>query len=162
MIVKMGHEFGGTAFNNPEGPIYPNSEWHPHVCDQDLVRQRKMMPTAARVREDFPDANVQHIDNSGFRIYVGHNPGDLGFVILGEQLRTDVDGGSYLVISENHTFYESAEAAWEGAIERIKNGLPTWQIDMRKFGVHSKTNIPSESGLDSLPQIPKGFEQTIA
>jgi len=33
MICKMGTEFGGNAFDYPEGPIYPNSEWHPHVCD---------------------------------------------------------------------------------------------------------------------------------
>ena len=37
MIVKMGHDWGGTAFTNPEGPIYPNTEWFPHVCDQHLV-----------------------------------------------------------------------------------------------------------------------------
>lgn len=33
MIVKMGHEFGGNSFNQPDGPIYPNTEWYPHVCD---------------------------------------------------------------------------------------------------------------------------------
>lgn len=33
MIAKMGREFGGNSFNYPEGPIYPNTEWHPHVCD---------------------------------------------------------------------------------------------------------------------------------
>lgn len=35
MIVKMGREFGGTAFDQPEGPIYPNTEWHVHICDPD-------------------------------------------------------------------------------------------------------------------------------
>lgn len=33
MIVKMGREFGGNAFDQPSGPIYPNTEWHVHVCD---------------------------------------------------------------------------------------------------------------------------------
>jgi hypothetical protein len=33
LIAKMGHDWGGTAFTYPEGPIYPNTEWHPHVCD---------------------------------------------------------------------------------------------------------------------------------
>lgn len=33
LIAKMGHEWGGNAFTYPEGPIYPNTEWHPHVCD---------------------------------------------------------------------------------------------------------------------------------
>jgi hypothetical protein len=32
MICRMGHEFGANAFTYPEGPIYPNTEWHPHVC----------------------------------------------------------------------------------------------------------------------------------
>jgi hypothetical protein len=33
MIVKMGVEWGGTAFNAPDTYAYPNTEWHPHVCD---------------------------------------------------------------------------------------------------------------------------------
>lgn len=36
-ICKMGHEWGGNAFTYPEGPIYPNTEWHPHVCDPKMV-----------------------------------------------------------------------------------------------------------------------------
>ena len=36
-ICKMGWEFGGNAFTYPEGPIYPNTEWHPHVCDPKVV-----------------------------------------------------------------------------------------------------------------------------
>ena len=33
LICKMGHQFGGNAFTYPSGPIYPNTEWHPHVCN---------------------------------------------------------------------------------------------------------------------------------
>ena len=43
-ICKMGHDFGGNAFNYPTGPIYPNTEWHPHVCDPKRVRQFKNQP----------------------------------------------------------------------------------------------------------------------
>jgi hypothetical protein len=32
-ICRMGQEFGGNALTYPEGPIYSNTEWHPHVCD---------------------------------------------------------------------------------------------------------------------------------
>lgn len=40
MICKMGYEFGGSSFNYPNGPIYPNTEWHPHVCDpRDVARK---------------------------------------------------------------------------------------------------------------------------
>jgi hypothetical protein len=37
LICKMGREFGGNAFTYPDGPIYPNTEWHPHVCDPKVV-----------------------------------------------------------------------------------------------------------------------------
>lgn len=40
MVAKMGAEFGGNSFNYPEGPVYPNSEWQPHVCDPDLVSDK--------------------------------------------------------------------------------------------------------------------------
>jgi hypothetical protein len=32
-ICKMAFEFGGNSFTYPDGPIYPNTIWHPHVCD---------------------------------------------------------------------------------------------------------------------------------
>ena len=41
MICKMGQEFGGNAFDYPQGPVYPNSEWHPHVCDPKLFKAKK-------------------------------------------------------------------------------------------------------------------------
>lgn len=39
LICKMGYDFGGNAFTYPEGPIYPNTEWNPHVCDPKNVRK---------------------------------------------------------------------------------------------------------------------------
>lgn len=45
-ICKMGIEFGGNAFDYPSGPIYPNTEWHPHVCDPKRV--------AALLKADVP------------------------------------------------------------------------------------------------------------
>lgn len=38
-ICKMGHEWGGNAFTYPQGPVYPNTEWHPHVCDPKMVER---------------------------------------------------------------------------------------------------------------------------
>ena len=46
MICRMGHEFGANAFTYPDGPIYPNTEWHPHVCDPRRVAA-KPRPTIA-------------------------------------------------------------------------------------------------------------------
>lgn len=137
LIVKMGTEWGGTAFTNPEGPIYPNTEWHPHVCDQALVRQRKGMSAAAVVTEDFPKANAVLI-------------GQLGFVILGESMRAPAESSLHLVVSECSTFHDTEDSAWCGAL-RVKNEkMPTWHIDLSKYGVHSRFS----DDLSRLPQCP--------
>jgi hypothetical protein len=132
MIVKMGTEWGGTAFTNPNGPIYPNTEWHPHVCDQKLVHQRKGMCAASRVTEDFPLANAVLLNG-------------MGFVILGEQLHNNEQSGAYLVVSANQTFATTEDAAWTSALERLQNGWPTWQLDLRKYGVHAKLSADPHS-----------------
>jgi hypothetical protein len=40
LICRMGFEFGGNRFDYPSGPIYPNTEWNPHVCDPKMVKSR--------------------------------------------------------------------------------------------------------------------------
>jgi hypothetical protein len=142
LIVKMGTEWGGTAFNNPVGPIYPNTEWYPHVCDPKLVLARKSFSASSRVTEDFPLANA---------VMLGH----VGFVVLGERLRSDVEGGSYLVISANSTFAATEDGAWLSALERLQNGWPTWHIDLSKFGVHSRLT-------DDLQRLPECVSSTPA
>jgi hypothetical protein len=47
IICKMAHEFGGNAFTYPDGPIYPNTEWHAHVCDPSRVRQLTTMKSVS-------------------------------------------------------------------------------------------------------------------
>lgn len=135
MIVKMGAEWGGTAFTNPDGPIYPNTEWHPHVCDPKLVRSRKSMSAASRVLEDFPLAEAVLVNQ-------------LGFVILGEEPRPD---SGTLSISANQTFADSEEGAWLSALERLQNKWPTWHIELDKYGIHRKY-VASSDPLMSLPQ----------
>lgn len=34
MICKASDHQGGSAFNYPDEPIYPNTEWHAHFCDK--------------------------------------------------------------------------------------------------------------------------------
>lgn len=46
-ICKMGSEFGGNAFTYPEGPIYPNTEWHAHVCDPKMVAKHRELSGSA-------------------------------------------------------------------------------------------------------------------
>jgi hypothetical protein len=135
----MGSEWGGNAFTNPEGPIYPNTEWHPHVCDPKLVQQRKGMSAASRVREDFPQALAVMLNG-------------LGFVVLGEQCTIDSQRPFQhaLVISANQTFASTEDSAWLSALERLQNKWPTWHIDLSKVGVHSRL----KDDLNSLPQCP--------
>lgn len=123
-IVKMGTEWGGTAFTNPSGPIYPNTEWHPHVCDPSLVRQRRGTSAASRVREDFPQAVSVMVNQ-------------MGFIVLGEQC--SIDSQHALVISANQTFATTEDGAWMSALERLQNMWPTWHIDLSKFGGHGNT-----------------------
>ena len=137
LIVKMGTEFGGTAFTNPEGPIYPNTEWHPHVCDPALVRTRKGFSAQSRVLIDFPQAFAGKI-------------GQLGYVIFGEPLNPNVQGGSYLCVSPNQNFSDTAEGAWLGALERIEKGWPSWHIDLGHYGPTSRFG----DDLDRLPECP--------
>jgi hypothetical protein len=44
MVCKMSIEFGGNAFNYPSEPIYPNTEWHAHVCDPKATVEWKSRP----------------------------------------------------------------------------------------------------------------------
>jgi hypothetical protein len=50
LICKAAFESGGTAFTYPEGPIYPNTEWHPHICDPHDV-EAKPKPALPRTEE---------------------------------------------------------------------------------------------------------------
>lgn len=38
-ICRMGREWGGNSFDYPAGPIYPNTEWHAHICDPAYVQR---------------------------------------------------------------------------------------------------------------------------
>jgi hypothetical protein len=51
LVAKMAIEFGGNAFTYPEGPIYPNTEWHSHVCDPQRVAEK---PKACDVQSQQP------------------------------------------------------------------------------------------------------------
>ena len=57
MICKMALENGGNAFDYPDGPIYPNTEWHPHVCDPDTPKTENS--ARATLRMDPPTGSVK-------------------------------------------------------------------------------------------------------
>ena len=138
LIVKMGHEWGGTAFTNPEGPIYPNTEWHPHVCDPALVRKRKGLAAASVVTEHFPHAHAILLNR-------------MGFIILGEPCSPHSQHA--LVVSMCSTFCDTEDSAWESALERMEKSNPTWHIDLSKYGVHSpRSDNGSGDLISALPQ----------
>ena len=143
-IVKMGREWGGNSFTYPKEPIYPNTEWAPHVCDPDFVKKRESLVAANRVAADYPNAHA-------------HMVGKMGFVILGEEIPPNTAGGQYLVVSANQTFYDTMEAAWAGALERQTNGWPSWHIDLSRYNENSTFG----NDLEKLPQCPPSSGTTI-
>jgi hypothetical protein len=52
VIVKMGREWGGTCVDMPPGPVYPNSEWHLHVCSQPPEPMPSLKPEPVRDKND--------------------------------------------------------------------------------------------------------------
>ena len=60
VIVKMGIEFGGTAFNAPDGYPYPNAEWHPHVCDPAAVGKLRTDAEKAGLEPSCAPNTVRH------------------------------------------------------------------------------------------------------
>jgi hypothetical protein len=58
VIVKMGAEFGGTAFNAPDSYPYPNTEWHPHVCDPAAVAKMRTDAEKAGLEPSYAPVEV--------------------------------------------------------------------------------------------------------
>lgn len=136
-IAKMGNEWGGTSFTYPDGPVYPNTEWHPHVCDPSLVRKQLGNAAERRISADWPHAHPVKI-------------AQLGFVILAEPDCPEKTSKAYLeplAISENQTYHDTPESAWEGALERQQKNWPTWHVTTPRDGTATFGN-----DLDSLPQ----------
>ena len=54
VVCKMGKEFGGNSFDYPNTPIYPNTEWHPHVCSPEMgkmVPVKSVPPTTGTMKK---------------------------------------------------------------------------------------------------------------
>lgn len=64
-ICRMGHEFGGNAFTYPSGLIYPNTEWHPHVCDPKRVAALPGDGRAVAPSEAVPMSAIGIKDSTG-------------------------------------------------------------------------------------------------
>lgn len=53
MICRMGSEYGSDSYTYPEGPIYPNTDWSPHVCQQrDIERVNGLLSIGFRRPSD--------------------------------------------------------------------------------------------------------------
>jgi len=111
-VAKMGHEWGGTAFTYPQGPVYPNTEWHPHVCDPFEVCNKLGRDGRSEVLKQWPDAGPVKVHEM--------------FVIVAY---TSKDDPTPTVISHNCSFYDTELAAWNGAYEREQRGNPLWRMN---------------------------------
>lgn len=110
-VAKMGNEWGGTAFTYPSGPVYPNTEWHPHVCDPFEVRNKLGREAKDRQLAKWPDAAPLQVNGM--------------FVIVAYANKAD---SVPTVISHNCSFYDTELSAWAGADERDQRGNPTWRM----------------------------------
>jgi hypothetical protein len=107
MICRSGNEFGASSFTYPSTPIYPNTEWNPHFCNPQDVRDQRGREARTEVLQSFPQAVPLKI-------------GDM-FVL-------SKDGGR-LCISPNCNYFDTVLAAWLGAKDRADRNLPTWELD---------------------------------
>jgi hypothetical protein len=110
-ICRAGFDFGGSSFTYPEGPIYPNTEWNPHFCNPQDVRDQRGKEAMAEVRKRYPEAVPLKWHG--------------GFVI-------SQDGSQSTIISPRLTMHEDVLSAWSGAKEREERGLPKWDIEAEK------------------------------
>jgi len=114
LIAKMGPEWGSTAFTYPSGPIYPNTEWHPHVCDPFEVRNKLGREAREQQVKAWPSAYPFRIRDT--------------FVIASGNIN-QLDDQYVHVISHHCSFYDTELAAWLGAQERQDKDNPTWWMD---------------------------------
>jgi hypothetical protein len=110
LIAKMGDEWGGTAFTYPSGPVYPNTEWHPHVCDPFEVRNKQGREAREQQLKAWPLAHAVRIRE------------DCGWVIASGNINvadsSKPDGPILHIISPHCNFFDNELGAWSGAQER--------------------------------------------
>ena len=128
LIAKMSDEWGGTAFTYPSGPVYPNTEWHPHVCDPFEVRNKQGREARDQQLKAWPAAQAEKIKEIGWVIASGN----VNYPNIGER--------HIHIISPHCNFYDNELAAWSGAQERQDKEYPTWWMDPRTG--NSKSVLP--------------------
>jgi hypothetical protein len=116
LICKMGNGFGDTAFTYPKGPIYPNTEWHPHVCDPQDVYAARAREARARVLAEFPGSAVFLV-------------GRLGYVVCEDRAL----GPEGPIISCNCSYGKDIADAWMSADDRSKRQLPKWNAIEKEY-----------------------------
>jgi hypothetical protein len=114
LIAKMGDDWGGTAFTYPTGPVYPNTEWHPHVCDPFEVRNKQGREAREQQLKAWPSAYPLKI-------------GEMWVIASGNT--SQLGARKVHVISPHCSFYDTELAAWAGAQDRQDKDLPAWWMD---------------------------------
>lgn len=122
LIAKMAHAFGGNAFTYPNGPIYPNTEWHPHVCDPSDVLSLQSKRAKAFILETAPNPRAVRtkdgwviLSNFNDRLRHGAAPGH-------------TRGMGLRIISAHQTYGATPADAWRSAEKRRNNDWPAWDF----------------------------------
>jgi len=118
LIAKMGDEWGGTAFTYPTGPVYPNTEWHPHVCDPFEVRNKLGRDAREYQLKAWPSAHPVKIR-------------EMWVIASGNTSHPDLSHRNLHVISPHSNFHDTELGAWLGAQNRQDNNWPTWWMDAK-------------------------------
>jgi hypothetical protein len=127
-IAKMGREWGGTAFTYPQGPVYPNTEWMPHVCDPFEVRNKQGREAREQQLKAWPSARAVKVRELGYVIASG-NVQEPGYVIASGNVQ-EPDSQYLHIISTHCCFHETELTAWSGAQRRQDENLPTWWMNI--------------------------------
>ena len=117
-ITKMSDEFGGTAFTYPQGPVYPNTEWAPHVCDPQEIYEKEANKCRQEVLLEYPDA-------------IPYKVAKLGWVILGGPPPEGICDVA-VAVSLNQSYCDYPSTAWRSAFERNQKDYPTWKVKLYK------------------------------
>jgi hypothetical protein len=102
----MGTEFGGNAFTAPTPPIYPNTEWHIHVCDPALA---EMHPKAANPKASLAKSKVE----ASFPGAIAYQF-EPGWVIVDNSPSANSCNSGYGRPLTDE-YFDSIEQAWEAA-----------------------------------------------
>ncbi len=102
LVARMGDEFGGSSFTYPDGPIYPNTEWHVHACDPEQTWKNIAQGKRKHVIAKFGEATRVVKDRMA------------GWVVM--------DPSGSVLFPNDHVHCSTELNAWEYVFDRMWSG----------------------------------------